>query len=852
MDDDLARSTSFRFLLSIALLSPWVCVSAGAQGIAVKQFEHFHVVLAADTPEPEQVAATRFIEHWRQTSGFEPTQSTEPIPEAVNVWIGSAAQQAFPADFSRRNPTADGCFVLTLPARDGIPGVAHLLTAGGGPRGTLYAEWSFFERFLGVRAYAPGFIHYPKRTDDIPRIDWRYEPPFEYRDSNYREFLVAPWLASVNHLNGQWSAVPERLGGHIGFVHGLVGHGHTFHNFVNPEEYFDEHPEYFAEINGERIKQAQLCLTNPDVLAITIDRARQFLREAAPHERILSVSQMDYYWFDSWCTCEVCSAVDDAEGSHSGTIVRFVNAVAEAIEGEFPGARIDTFAYQYSRKPPKLTRPRDNVLIRLCAIEVDYGRPMGDRRSPENRSFVRDLKAWRRIAKHLWVWDYTQNWTTFQAPHPNVHVLQPNLALYAKLGVDGVFEQASPHSPHSDFEFLKGYLLGRGLRDPQFDWKTEYHAFLDAYYGPAARYLDEYQRLLRDRVLAWGGPLRFANSLLWIDTATVNRAQEIFARAFSSTNDPMITERLRAAYLPVQYAALVCPPRIAQTPDAYVFTRPASPTFDEYWAELNALGVTHLNDYPIEQLRERMGGKTPPRYEEASIEKLRNDRFDVWIVPARGGAVVRWRERNTGRDWMKGYDMIRYPRSRIQDWITTDQDRWAEPDPVQLTYTVVERGDGHIVLRTELENGLVLQKRISLVPEGLDMACTFTNTSTEGVVPKIAQVAEYWTGPLGKPTVWTRGDYNHAFARTQTPPDAAARRGVALRFVRARRTVSAEVSTGEPGDTISVQREDRSAFTTVRVDFDRRALAPGESREVLVRHTISARKPDHLLAEPSR
>ncbi len=835
--------------LLVVILGAW-CAAADRLWLSSEAFSQLHIVLSADAPESERVAATRFTEHWRQLTGAEVTQSGDAAAGAVNVWFGSAVQRVFPSEFSDRAPNADGCFVLTLPAQADVPGIAHLLLAGGGPRGTLYAEWIFFERFLGVRAFAPGIIEYPKDTQAIPQIDWRYEPPFEYRDTNQREFLQAPWLASVNTLNGQWSALPDRLGGHIGFVHGLVGHGHTFHHFVNPEEYFATHPEYFAEINGERVKEAQLCLTNPDVLAITIDRARRYLREAAPNERVLSISQMDYYWFDSWCTCANCKAVDEAEGSHSGTIVRFVNAVADAVKDEFPNALIDTFAYQYSRKPPKLTRPRDNVLIRLCAIEADYGRPISDWRSKENRAFLHDLKDWRRITKHLWVWDYTQNWSAFQAPHPNVHVLQPNLALFKKLGVDGVFEQASPHGPHSDFEFLKGYLIGRGLRDPDFDWKAEYHAFLDAYYTDAAPYIDEYQQLLRGRVHAWGGPVRFSNNLPWIDTETVERAQEIFARAFAATTDPIITERLRAAHLSVQYAALVCPPEIAQTPAAYIFTRPQGPTFDEYWAELTALGVTHLNDYPIDYLRRRLDGKTPPRVEVAPIEKLRNEEFEVWVVPSRGGSIVRWRDLRHDRDWLRGYDFMLYARSRIQDWATTDDDRWAEPDPVEQPYAMVERGEDYMVLRTELEKGLVLQKRIALTENGIETRFRLENSGESAITPKVAQIAEFWTRQWREPAVtWVRRDAGSGFAKGESEESD---RGAALRFVSAGRTVAAEVVAGEAGDEVVVEREPDSPLTILRVNFDRRVLAPKESREVVLRHTISALRPDRLPVAPSR
>jgi hypothetical protein len=846
-----------RLVIVLGFCAAGLSAHADRAWLPPEQFDQLHLVVSADAPEPEQIAARRFAEHWRLTTGFEPAQSSEAVAGAVNVWIGSAAQRAFPAEFEKRRPSADGGFVLTLPRGAAKPGGARdLILAGGGPRGTLAAEWTFFERFLGARVFAPGVMRFPKPEGGIPHVDYRYEPPFEYRDTNYRVFLENPWFASLNTLNGQWTNVPERLGGHIGFVHGLPGFGHTFHDFVNPDEYFDSHPEYFAEINGERVKYSQLCLTNPDVLAITIERARRYLREAAPDERILSISQMDYYWFDSWCACPRCRAVDEAEGSHSGTILRFVNAVAAAIEDEFPDARVDTFAYLYSRKPPKLTRPRGNVLIRLCAIEADYSRPLADRRSPANRAFVRDLEEWRRIAKHLYVWDYTQNWRAFQAPHPNMPVLQPNLALFQRVGVDGVFEQASPFSPHSDFELLKGYLLGRGLRDPGFDWKKEVPAFLEAYYGEAAPYIAEYQRLLQDRLHAWRGPLHFVNDLEWLDAETVERAQDIFARSFAAVRDEILRERLRSAYLPVQYAALVCPPRVYQGPDAYVFTRPAGPTFDEYYAAATALGVTHLNDYPLDALKTRLKGQTPPRYEIAPIEKLRNDRFEVWTVPARGGAVVRWRERATGRDWLAGFDDIRSSEGRLQVWATANEDRWAEPEPIAEAYTVVERREGAITLETRLDNGLVLRKRMELIGDGLETRLSLQNSSAKAVVPKVTVVAEMTTGDLERPSVWTQDVGGRASSRAEFSGAHGSRgrspshREIALRFPSVGRTIIAEIAEGGPGDSVKFDHAPGSRFTRLVAEADRAPLAPGEGRTLIVRHRISEERPGRSPGSP--
>ena len=33
-------------------------------------------------------------------------------------------------------------------------------------------------------------------------------------------------------------------------------------------------------------------------------------------------------------------------------------------------------AYQWSRHPPSITHPRENVIIRLCSIECNFGAPL--------------------------------------------------------------------------------------------------------------------------------------------------------------------------------------------------------------------------------------------------------------------------------------------------------------------------------------------------------------------------------------------------------------------------------------------------------------------------------------------
>jgi len=310
-----------------------------------------------------------------------------------------------------------------------------LLLVGGSPRGTLYAVTTFLES-LGCRWWTPTAWRIPRMpTLTALPIEIRYAPPLEYREPFWYAAFDPDWAAR-NKANGTRAGGDDRHGGR----HVYEGFVHTFYSIIPPDRYFAAHPEWFSEIKGVRTSEnAQLCLTNEEMRREFVRNLRLRLRDN-PAATIASVSQNDCF---NPCVCPKCRAVDEEEGSPAGSLLRFVNAVAAAIEPDFPQVAIDTLAYQYSRKPPRLARPRPNVIVRLCSIEGSFARPLDD---PANAPFLEDLRGWAQIAGRLFIWDYTTNFSHYTQPHPNYGVLGPNIRLFAENNVTGVFEQG-PTSP---------------------------------------------------------------------------------------------------------------------------------------------------------------------------------------------------------------------------------------------------------------------------------------------------------------------------------------------------------------------------------------------------------------------
>src|SRR6267143_2077734 len=94
-------------------------------------------------------------------------------------------------------------------------------------------------------------------------------------------------------------------------------------------------PDFAARhrLNGKRVDgYVQRCLSNPDVLRLALERVRQWIKEH-PDATIITVSQNDTF---NYCQCDQCKALDDTEGSPAASLLRFVNAIAEDVERDYP------------------------------------------------------------------------------------------------------------------------------------------------------------------------------------------------------------------------------------------------------------------------------------------------------------------------------------------------------------------------------------------------------------------------------------------------------------------------------------------------------------------------------------
>ena len=400
------------------------------------------------------------------------------------------------------------------------------------------AVYEFLEIYLGCKWYSPEVADIPKMETvsiTLP-ISYNYEPDITTRTVHSRLFYKNPAFAEIHKVTN------------VAFPYYVPSaRVHTFHKFIPEEEFFIDHPEYFA-LRGNKRTPTQLCLTNEKVLEIVTDSVSSLFKQY-PKAEVISVSQDDN---QQYCECDNCSLIDEKEGANSGTMIYFVNSIAD----KFPDKTISTLAYQHTRKPP-LVKPRSNVLITLCSIECDRSGPIEEKCT----DFADDLIGWGKLTDNIRIWDYTTQFTNFLAPFPNLRTIQPNIRFFRDQNTKWIFEQHS-HNPSELFE-LRSYMMAKLLWNPDFDVDQLITEFTDGYYHEAGIHVRNYIELIHNEInndkdfflFLYGDPSQAFSSYLNPDL--LEQYNTIFDDAEKAViNKPDVLNRVRIARLSTDYAIL--------------------------------------------------------------------------------------------------------------------------------------------------------------------------------------------------------------------------------------------------------------------------------------------------------
>jgi len=464
-----------------------------------------------------------------------------------------------------------------------------LYITGGAGRGVINGVYALLEEDLGCRWYSRFSETIPARDPlELTVVARTDAPALRIRDPFLWEAFDGTWSLR-NRTNAPDARVPEEWGGHQSYALFV----HTFATLVPPEEYFEEHPEYFSEIDGERTPN-QLCVSHPESLRIAAESVKRILG-AHPEARIISVSQNDSH---PCCACELCRAVAEEEGSLAGPLLRFVNAVAEQTAEAFPDVTISTLAYLDTADPPRTVRPRENVAIRLCTDSHAWAEPFLT--IEETERFQKRMKGWAAIGARIHIWDYVSNFSHYLGPMPNWQVVADSIRFFAAHNADGVMLQGNYQTPGTADGHMRSWVWGKLLWDPDRDVRALMRDFVFGYYGEAAAPMQRFYALQWDLweaerhgvLQSPPGGIRFPMTIFPERFMEASRACLAEANALAAGEETQ--HRVEEAELQLLYADIERMAAAGVGDDAEAFTA----ALDRFERIARRIGVTHTQEGP--------------------------------------------------------------------------------------------------------------------------------------------------------------------------------------------------------------------------------------------------------------
>lgn len=502
-----------------------VCAMSALAITPVKNHKPQGRIVVADTAAASRQAA-ELMQLWtKRITGAELPVVTAAKAKKNDLVISSRGEA----------PATDDGFTVR-------PSKGALYLDGSG-KGAVYGAISLLERYAGCNYWSENEYTAPESRDlTFADVAWSSNPAFRYRQSQNYALATDPeyrqWMRleepGDEFANGYWV--------------------HTFNRLLPSAEYGKSHPEYYAYFNGKRQPGAasQWCLTNPEVVEIVAQRIDS-LFDANPGKNIISVSQNDGNHTN--CTCPECARIDSINGGPTGSLIYFLNKVAE----RRPDKQFSTLAYLYTMHPPKQIKPLGNVNIMLCDIDCYRETPLTGNASGQD--FMKALTGWSKISDNIFVWDYGINFDGYLTPFPNFDILQPNIRIFRDNHVRMHFSQIAG-SRGGDFAELRTWLVSKLMWNPDADMDSLMNVFHQGYYGAAAPYMIQYHKDMKaaltksgKRLWIYDSPVTHKDGML--SRGMMDHYMKLYGQAFAAVaGDSLLHARVERATLPLLFSEL--------------------------------------------------------------------------------------------------------------------------------------------------------------------------------------------------------------------------------------------------------------------------------------------------------
>jgi hypothetical protein len=470
----MMKSTTLTLLTVLLLGTPEIHAAPELTAIARDGKALVPIVIAPGSSEELKGTAADLARCLKRITGAEFAVKEGKDPEGIT--LGTLAQ--FP-DESLKEPMA------VREVYDGLE--AFAIRSGGGKirllgntdLGVSHAAYRFLE-LLGCRWYfqGPAWEVIPKVSDLGFGHNETSRPDILSRDIWFGR-ITQKWEKGDPDANAAFDlwARANRMGMSLKFQASHFWHalptafkedGHPF------KKEFDEHPEYFALVDGKRTPP-QLCVANPGLQKIAVQYARKYF-EKKTDAHMVSLDTADQ---GGWCTCPECAKL----GPYPCQPFFLANVVAKDLQKSHPGKYVGLLAYSWhSDAPPFALEPNVYVMLTAGMNASKY-------------SFDELFKFWTEKCRHLGIYEYYSYWEMDKAmvpgagPQNNFETLGPRMRNFSTNHVDSISGQAASSWAANGLGY---WLASRLMWDSTLDTKALRGDFYEKAFGPAAAPMERY------------------------------------------------------------------------------------------------------------------------------------------------------------------------------------------------------------------------------------------------------------------------------------------------------------------------------------------------------------------------
>ncbi len=390
----------------------------------------------------------------------------------------------------------------------------RLMVCGGSRAGLLHGVYTLLGQIGWVWPYPGREAHMPDyaEIDSLSR-GTVHQPSFRYRGFHpdpighcTTEFLL--WMAR-NRMNF-YVLQPEFNDALKVLCFHLYGGTHILDEILDADEegksawLFDEHPEWFALVAGERTPYVrhQMCLSNPELCRFLVRKSADFFSEKCFGADIFEFWLSDSW--DTWCECEECRRM----GSCTDRYVNLTHVLRQELDLRFSRGDLKTNpelwfgAYEggKSLNPPSRFPEGfdfDRCVLGFYPINRCYAHNFSDHECTElNKHYLEALEGWRSIDRlQISICEYYGVSQYQDLPLVFRERISNDVPFYRSLGLIGCSYM------HPPVEFpgpraLNNFLFAGLLWDAASPAEKLYMQYLEARCGDSAANMRRFHDLL--------------------------------------------------------------------------------------------------------------------------------------------------------------------------------------------------------------------------------------------------------------------------------------------------------------------------------------------------------------------